>query len=300
MPAAYSLGGEERLEHAVANVGRDAVTGVADSDHHELPGLHLAVGGNRGFVERRVGGLDRELAAAAHGIARIDREIDDGRRKLRGIGQHAPGVGREHRLDLDVLAEHRLEQLGGLHHQAVDLDLARLQRLAAREGQKLRGDRRAARRRVVDQLGDRCKLRLVRQAVLQDLDRAGDDGQHVVEVVGDAAGELADRIHLLRLAQPLLGLVLLGQVGCRAAIAEETAVGGKYRPAVDADAAQPTGRVAAAVLETPERLVPLQRRQMLTPFLWLSILIRSLRRSGACRSAQPDPTRRRPAYPRYR
>ena len=105
--AAYPLGGEERLEHAIADVGRDAVTGVADGDHHELPGLHLAVGGSRGFVERHVGGLDRELAAAAHGIARIDREIDDGRRKLRGIGQHAPGVGCEHRLDLDVLAEHR-------------------------------------------------------------------------------------------------------------------------------------------------------------------------------------------------
>ena len=31
--------------------------------------------------------------------------------------------------------------------------------------------------------------------------RADDDAEHVVEVVGDAAGELADRLHLLRLAQ---------------------------------------------------------------------------------------------------
>ena len=116
------------------------MTGIADGDHHELPGLDLAVGGSGGFVKRHVGGLNRELAAAAHGVARIDREIDDGRRKLRGIGQHAPGLGREHRLDLDVLAEHRREQLGGLQHQAVDLDLARLQRLAARECQELRGD----------------------------------------------------------------------------------------------------------------------------------------------------------------
>ena len=227
--AAYSLGGEERLEHPIADVGRNAVTGIADGDHHEQPGLDLAVGGSRGFVERHVGGRNRELAAAAHGIARIDREIDDGRRKLRGIGQHAPGVGCERRLDLDVLAEHRREQLGGLRHEAVDLDLARLQRLAPCESQKLRGDRRAAHRRVVDQLGDRGKLWPVHQAFLQDLDRTGDDGQHVVQVVGDAAGELADRIHLLRLAQPLLGLMLLRQVGGRSAITQEAAVGEQKR-----------------------------------------------------------------------
>ena len=33
--------------------------------------------------------------------------------------------------------------------------------------------------------------------------------QQVVEIVRDAAGELADRLHLLRLAQRLLGLLAL-------------------------------------------------------------------------------------------
>jgi hypothetical protein len=39
-----------------------------------------------------------------------------------------------------------------------------------------------------------------------------DHGQEVVEVVRDAAGELADRLHLLGLPQPLLELAPLGDV----------------------------------------------------------------------------------------
>ena len=46
----------------------------------------------------------------------------------------------------------------------------------------------------------------------QDFDRAGDDGEDVVEVVRDAAGELADGLHLLRLPQLLLGGDLVGEV----------------------------------------------------------------------------------------
>ena len=41
---------------------------------------------------------------------------------------------------------------------------------------------------------------------LQQLQVAGDHEQQVVEVVGDAAGELADGLHLLRLRQPALAL----------------------------------------------------------------------------------------------
>src|SRR6185295_19954533 len=60
-------------------------------------------------------------------------------------------------------------------------------------------------------------------------------------------------------------------VGCRAAIAEETAVGGKYRPAVDADVTHPPGGVAMVVLEIAERFVPLQQRHVRAPFLRLGL-----------------------------
>ena len=50
--------------------------------------------------------------------------------------------------------------------------------------------------------------RLVR--VEQEIGRHHDGGEHVVEIVRDAAGELADRLHLLRLRELRLQLALLG------------------------------------------------------------------------------------------
>ena len=55
---------------------------------------------------------------------------------------------------------------------------------------------------------DRCRRSsaLVAQTTLQRLQIADDDGQQIVEVVRDPAGQLADRLHLLRLAKLFLGL----------------------------------------------------------------------------------------------
>jgi len=39
-----------------------------------------------------------------------------------------------------------------------------------------------------------------------------DDRQQIVEIVRDAAGELADRLHLLRLTQGFFGLAPLGDI----------------------------------------------------------------------------------------
>ena len=49
-------------------------------------------------------------------------------------------------------------------------------------------------------------------AVGQDFDRARDHGEHVVEVMGDAAGQLPDRFHFLRLEQLFFGGAFCGDV----------------------------------------------------------------------------------------
>ena len=51
------------------------------------------------------------------------------------------------------------------------------------------------------------------QLAAHAVEAADDHGQQVVEVVGDAAGELADRLHLLRLPQLLLRLQPLRDLG---------------------------------------------------------------------------------------
>ena len=46
----------------------------------------------------------------------------------------------------------------------------------------------------------------------QEIAEADHRGQQVVEIVRDAAGELADRLHLLRLRELGLEVLLLGRV----------------------------------------------------------------------------------------
>ena len=89
-----------------------------------------------------------------------------------------------------------------------------LQCLAAGEGKQSARQVRAAERAVQDLLGHGGLL-IVAHRVDQEFDVADDDAKKVVEVVRDAAGELADRLHLLRLAQlrlhPLLARDVLGK-----------------------------------------------------------------------------------------
>src|SRR5262249_27629029 len=59
---------------------------------------------------------------------------------------------------------------------------------------------------------DGSELRLVGDGFGQNLDRSGDDGEDVVEVVGDAASELADRFHLLGMTDPVFRSDPVGEI----------------------------------------------------------------------------------------
>ncbi len=95
---------------------------------------------------------------------------------------------------------------------AADVEDLRLQRLPAGKGQQLRGELGGA----LDGLGDGVDIAaaaLLRQlAPAQEVGGRADDGEQIVEVVRDTAGELADRLHLLRLPQRFLAAAALGDV----------------------------------------------------------------------------------------
>ena len=95
------------------------------------------------------------------------------------------------RTDVDALAQ---------------IDHHRHQLLAAGEGQQLPSEPFAAIGGGADRF-DRLHIFLLAQPALQDLRVAGHDHQQIVEVVGDAAGKLAERLHLLRLRELFAGLL---------------------------------------------------------------------------------------------
>ena len=92
----------------------------------------------------------------------------------------------------------------------------------------------------------------------QRLGGAGDDRQHVVEVVRDAAGELADRVELLRLLQLALGFAGRGDVVIDQRRAGDRACRVAQRPAADHQMAR---AVAAARADDDFLLVELLAAQ---------------------------------------
>ena len=146
-----------------------------------------------------IGGAHGELAAVGHGVARIDRQIDDHLLELRQVDLHRPQIAAVHHLQRHLLADQPLEQHAEIVDRLAQVEHLRAQRLLAREGQELPHQRRGAVGVLLD-LDDVLERRIGRLVgVEQEVGRHHDGGQHVVEVVRDAAGELADQFHLLLL-----------------------------------------------------------------------------------------------------
>ena len=122
---------------------------------------------------------------------------------------------------------------------------ARLQRLLAREGQEVLDQLGAARGGIVDQARGALQLGLPLQARHQSLGIARDHGQHVVEVVRDTAGQLADRVELLRLIQLPLGVARGGGVVIDQHRAGDVALPVAHRPAADHQMARAVAAVRA-------------------------------------------------------
>ena len=115
-----------------------------------------------------------------------------------------------HQVERDLLADQAPQQHGEVGQRLAEIEHLRPQRLAARERQQLPHQARGAVGVLLDlhDVLERGIGRLVR--VEQEVGRHHDGGEHVVEVVRDAAGELADRVHLLHLRDLLFQLAHFG------------------------------------------------------------------------------------------
>ena len=167
--------------------------------------------GDVAIVQIGVRGLDRQLAAVRHGVARVDGEIEDRVLELVGIGVDAPQAGRS-TVSMRIVSP-------SVRCSSSDMPDTSL---LASTGSGASGCWRAkASSRWVSDAARRapscapvryCSIAVTPRARRRsgEIEIAEHDRQHVVEVVRDAAGQLADRLHLLRLPQRFLGLLALG------------------------------------------------------------------------------------------
>ena len=147
-------------------------------------------------------------------------------------------------------SERALQQVGHSANQFRDIDGLLLKLLTPREGQHPLGQHRAALRalnRVVEQ---RHEFGIVGQALAHQFEAAEHDHQQIVEVVGDPAGELPDRLHFLRLQQGLarrfellLSVLPLGDVAGDLGVADQLAV--VVADGVDDDVSPKAGAILA-------------------------------------------------------
>ena len=224
---ADALGGEERLGGVREGLRVHARAGVGDGEADIAAGRQV---GRRLVTVLRVGG-DGQPAAIGHGVPGIDREIEDGELELVGVDQHRAQA------ELDPAFRSRSCGPSERARRSVMPSTS----VARSTGSGFSSWRRAkASMRWVSEAPRwapcmalsirRSELRVVGQALAQQLEAADDRHQQIVEVVGDAAGQPADGLHLLALQQFLLGprqgqcgLAALGQIARDLGEADEIA-----------------------------------------------------------------------------
>ena len=145
----------------------DADAGVGDFDAHIIARRHDR-GAQRDWRRRGfVGGADGDGAALGHGVARIDDQIDDGVGELRLVGMHRPKLGAVLELQAHVFAQQVAQHQRQFAHHVAHRQHAWLQRLLAREGEKLAHQRRGAQRVLVDFI-DLLERRIARLVAHQE------------------------------------------------------------------------------------------------------------------------------------
>ena len=186
-------------------------------------------------------GREAEHAAVGHGVARVDRKVEHCDLELGRVGHHRHHRLVERELLVDPRSKHVAQQRPHALDQRCDQRRAHLEPLDPAEREQLSGQPRAALGGGERIFGIALELRVV-GALGDDVEPADDDRQQIVEVVRDAAGELAQRLHLLALAELLLRGLEVGdvarfeqQIEDRAVLAadrldRDVEVGGRRRP----------------------------------------------------------------------
>ena len=167
-----------------------------------MPWLEERIGSHRHLL-----GGNSNRAAFRHRISRVHCKIKKCKFKLIWIGQRLGKPQWKMSINLYGRAKRALQKIGHSENEFRQVKRFQLELLPARERKHTLGERRAAVRslqRIVKKFGE--NLIVWRKTPLHELKAALDRHEKIVEVVCNAAGQLSDRLHLLRLQEGLAGL----------------------------------------------------------------------------------------------
>src|SRR5262245_54651948 len=172
---AFGLGGDQRLEQALADGGVDAGSGVLDREHQFAAGRRSA---------------HAHLAGGAHRVHRVLEEIDQDLPQLAHVGGDVGKTVQALGDDMHVRRPlHRRDRVGDHRRQPRRRDL---ERTIADHVEEVGDDRVGDGDLLADPVGGLARA-LVRDAAAQDEQRALHDPEGIAQLVPDRADELPER-----------------------------------------------------------------------------------------------------------
>ena len=122
------FGREKRIENLGQKIRRNAGSGIAELKQQISLDIAAVIG-------RDVADRYTETAAVRHGIAGIDRNIDDGEFQLGKVDFHRPDVRIILFVVHDVAAQRAFDHRPHIGYAVIQIDHRRAQMLTARESQ---------------------------------------------------------------------------------------------------------------------------------------------------------------------
>jgi hypothetical protein len=147
--------------------------------------------------------LDPQDPTLRHRVPRVERKIEQDLLELPAVRTYVPQVVGEPQLQVDRVADGAVQHARQAVHHLVEAQRRGLHHLAAPEREQLPRQRGGPLGRALD-LGHVLLHPRVGGAVLDEAGVAQDRRQQVVEVMGDAARQLADALQALGVMQFVL------------------------------------------------------------------------------------------------
>jgi len=160
-------------------------------------------------MHRVIAALDRDVAANRHRVPGVQNQIQNGRFKLPGIDPAIPQLRLAVQPDAHGFPRRLCQQFARRRQDLINRDGLRPQHLLARIRQQLSRQTAAALCRALDHFGTPGGVRIAARFRTHPQRRriAEHDSQQIIEVVRDAAGQPAERLHLLGLIQRITRLM---------------------------------------------------------------------------------------------
>jgi len=200
-PLIDRLGGEERFENALLDIGGNPEAGVGNRYRGEF----TAQVGRQGIVRRvNTAHGDFNLAAARHCVASIERQVEQRDLQFGAIDLHRDQLARKMKVEFGIATD-RLRQDSTQRIDAGDqVDHLRRKGAAPSEREQPLGQALSLLDGKLDHFQG-TQLPPIRPQSLEFPRRAPDHHQQIVEVVRHPAGELAEGLKPLRLFERVLG-----------------------------------------------------------------------------------------------